>query len=128
MAVDRLVKKLLLIEDDVYAIERIKKICEKFDFLSVETVSDYKKAREKLELWKWDIVITDSFLYGITAIEVNHIARAKNKDVCVIVLSDLSTVDIAQKAVKEGAFDYVLKPQDIEKVESLIRLYAISKK
>jgi DNA-binding NtrC family response regulator len=67
-------------------------------------------------------------LYGITAIEVNHIARAKNKDVCVIVLSDLSTVDIAQKAVKEGAFDYVLKPQDIEKVESLIKLYAISKK
>lgn len=124
---DRLVRTLL-IEDELYAIERITQILKEYNFIEFEVVSDCKKAKEKLELTNWDIVITTTFIYGLSAAEVNHIAKEKNKEVCVIVISGLSSVDIAQKCVREGAFDYVLKPQDIERLRSLIKIYVMSKK
>jgi len=124
---DRLVRTLL-IEDELYAIERITQILKEYNFIEFEIVSDCKKAKEKLELTNWDIVITTTFIYGLSAAEVNHIAKEKNKEVCVIVISGLSSVDIAQKCVREGAFDYVLKPQDIERLRSLIKIYVMSKK
>ncbi|MEF3279356.1 MAG: response regulator [Elusimicrobiota bacterium] len=127
MALDRMVKKLLFIEDELYVIERVCQMVKKYEDIKIEHVSDAKVAREKLLLLPYDIVITDAFIYGLTALEVNKLAHDKNPDVCVIVICQNSTMDIASKSIKEGAFDYVLKPQDIEKIESLLKLYFLAR-
>ncbi len=127
MDVDRVVN-ILLIEDEVYVIERVKSIVSKFNNLKLEVVTDFKNAREKLETFNWDVVITSVFIYGLSSLEVLSMLKNKNKDGCVIVLTGISTVDVAKKTVLEGAFDYVIKPQDIERVESLLKIYLISKK
>ncbi len=119
---------ILLIEDEVYVIERVKSIVSKFNNLKLEVVTDFKNAREKLETFNWDVVITSVFIYGLSSLEVLSMLKNKNKDGCVIVLTGISTVDVAKKTVLEGAFDYVIKPQDIERVESLLKIYLISKK
>jgi DNA-binding NtrC family response regulator len=127
MAMDKLVKKVLVVEDESYIVERIREILKKFENVNFYFVDSAKLAREKLETGEWDIVITDVFIYGITSLEVNKLAHGKNSDECVIVLTSTSSLDIAQKTVKEGAFDYVLKPEDIERIESLLKIYLLIK-
>jgi len=122
---DRDLKKILLVEDEKYVIERIKDMLEKYNF-SIDIASESKKAREFLN-YPYNIVITSVYVYGITSLEVNKLAHDKNKDVLVIVTTNLSNIDIATKTVKEGAFDYVIKPRDLEKIESLVKVYLITK-
>jgi two-component system response regulator HydG len=118
-------KKILIIEDEIYVVERIKSMIEKYNF-SYDVASEAKKARELL-LNHYDIVITSVYVYGITSLEINKLAHDKNKDVLVIVTTNLSNIDLAQKTVKEGAFDYVIKPQELEKIESFIKFYLLTK-
>lgn len=123
---DRMVK-LLFVEDEPYVIERVNAILKKFDGIEVTHADNQKAVREKLETEVYDIVISDVFIYGISVLEINSLAHEKNPDVCVIVITGASNVDIAEKAVKEKAFDYVIKPPEIEKIESLIKLYLLTR-
>ena len=123
MALD--LKRVLIVEDEIYVVERIKSILEKYNFL-IDVAQDAKKAKELL-LNPYDIVITSVYVYGITSLEINKIAYERNKDVFVIVVTNISNLDIASKTVKEGAFDYIIKPQDLEKIESFIKIYMMTK-
>lgn len=120
--------KVLLIEDEVYVIERVKKMLEKYNNITLNVSSDYKTAKENLMNNSWDIVISTTFLYGISVLEINHLAREKNKDVCVIITTGLSTITLAERAVKEGAFAVVLKPAELDKIDSFVKLYLVSRK
>lgn len=123
---DGLVKKIILIDDEPYVYDRVSHIIKKYK-IDIEYVNNSKQAKEKLIAGSYDLVITEAFIYGLTSLEVNKLAHDKNPDVCVIVLSRLSTLDVAQKTVKEGAFAFLVKPPEIDKLESLIDLYFISK-
>jgi two-component system response regulator PilR (NtrC family) len=122
---DRTLRKLLVVEDEAYVVERVKGMLKKYNF-SIDFASEAKKAKELL-LNPYDVVITSVYVYGITSLEINKLAHDKNKDALVIVTTNLSNIDLAQKTVKEGAFDYVIKPQELEKIESLVKVYLITK-
>lgn len=126
MVMDGLVKKIILIDDESYVYERVVQIIKKYN-VEFDYIDNAKQAKEKLIASSYDVVITEAFIYGLTSLEVNKLAHDKNPNVCVIVLSRLSTLDIAHKTLKEGAFAFLIKPSEIDKLESLIDLYFISK-
>jgi DNA-binding NtrC family response regulator len=123
---DRMVK-LLFIEDEPYVTERVNAILNKYKNIEIIHVDNEKAVREKLETEVYDVIISDVFIYGISVLEINSLAHQKNPDVCVIVITGSSSIDIAEKAVKEKAFDYVVKPPEIEKIDSLIKLYLLTR-
>ena len=115
-------KQLLFIEDEGYVIERINEILADFPKFEITYAENSKTARELLENQKFDIVISDIYIHGISGLEVLHKAKEKNSDICVIIIANADATDLAEKALKEGAFDYILKPPGIEKLSNILKL------
>jgi two-component system response regulator AtoC len=70
---------------------------------------------------KVDLVLTDLKMPGMSGIDLLGRIRSIDPDVPVIVLTAHGTVPTAVEAMKQGAFDYVLKPFDIQTIEVVMR-------
>ena len=118
--------RALIISDEIYVQERVGDILKKKN-ISFE-ISDNKKVAKDLLMSKdYDIVIADSLIWGLTSLEINKILKDKKTSTCLIVMADLATLDLAEKTVKDGAFGYVLKPSDIERISSYVDLYLLTR-
>src|SRR6185503_6973192 len=80
-----------------------------------------EQALETVQREKVDAVITDLRMPGMGGMEWLKRLRALDDDVPVIVLTAYGTVETAVEAMKHGAFDFVLKPFDVEALESVVR-------
>ncbi|MEK7721346.1 MAG: response regulator [Elusimicrobiota bacterium] len=117
-------KQLLFIEDEGYVIARVNEILIAFPQFEITRLDDAQKARALLEEKPFDVVIADIYLRGASGLEFSFKAREKNKDACVIFITGLDNVDLAARAVKEGAFDFVIKPPGLERLANLLKLVA----
>ena len=117
-------KQLLFIEDEGYVIARVNEILIAFPQFEITRLDDAQKARALLEEKPFDVVIADIYLRGASGLEFSFKAREKNKDACVIFITGLDNVDLAARAVKEGAFDFVIKPPGLERLANLLNLVA----
>lgn len=120
-------RQLLFIEDQGYVVERVDAILAGFPQFEVARTGDAEQARKLLEEKAFDIVITDIYLSGASGLEFSFKAREKNPDACVIVITGLDNVDLAEKAVKEGAFDFVIRPPGLERIESMLKMVTLVK-
>jgi DNA-binding NtrC family response regulator len=59
---------------------------------------------------KFDLVITDVKMPGISGIEVLRRIRTQSKDIPVLVITAFGNVETAVEAMKEGAYDFIGKP------------------
>ncbi len=91
--------------------------------------SDYKilmaaNAQEALAILKKepvDIMLTDLIMDGMDGLQLMRQAKAMNGDLQVIMLTAYGTVETAVQAMKAGAFDYLTKPVNLDKLEILVR-------
>ncbi|HOK40328.1 MAG TPA: sigma-54 dependent transcriptional regulator [bacterium] len=65
---------------------------------------------------KIDIVITDVKMRGLNGLELLKKIKEINNDVPVIVITGYATIDLAVEALKNGAYDFISKPFQIEKL------------
>jgi DNA-binding NtrC family response regulator len=118
-------KKLLFIEEEGYVIERVGELLAAFPHFEVTRLGDAEAVRKLLEEKAFDIVITDIYLRGASGLEFSFKAREKNKDVCVIIIAGLDSADLAAKAVREGAFDFVIKPPGLERLTNILKMVTL---
>ena len=120
-------RQLLLIEDEGYVTARVDEILAGFPHFEVTRTDDAEKARALLEDKAFDVVLTDVYLRGASGLEFSFKAREKNKDACVIIITGIDNAGLAEKAVKEGALDFVVKPPGLERLSSILKLVTIVK-
>lgn len=120
-------KHLLFIEDEGYVIDRVQEILKGFPRFEVTHSCTGQEARKLLEEGAFDVVITDIYVHGVSGLELLHHAKKKNKDVCVIIITGLDNADLAAKALKEGAFDFVIKPPALDRLANIIKLVTLVK-
>jgi len=118
-------RQLLFIEDQSYVVDRVNAILDDFPQFEVTRTGDADKARKLLEEKAFDIVITDIYLSGASGLEFSFKAREKNPDACVIMITGLDNADLAEKAVKEGAFDFVIRPPGLERIASMLKMVSM---
>jgi len=115
-------KQLLFIEEEGYVISRVNEILGAFPQFEITRLDDAEQARALLDEKPFDIVITDIYVRGASGLEFSFKALAKNKDACVIFITGLDNIDMAAKAVKEGALDFVLKPPGLERLTNILKM------
>ena len=118
-------KQLLFIEEEGYVVSRVEEILKSFPQFEVTRLGDAEKARALLEEKPFDVVITDIYLRGASGLEFSFKARERNKDACVIVIAGIDSADLAAKAVKEGAFDFVIKPPGLERISNMLKMFTL---
>jgi two-component system, NtrC family, nitrogen regulation response regulator NtrX len=111
---------ILVIDDEKEICESIKMILEYEDY-QVDTTSDGNEGIEKIEAGNFDVVLLDIQMPNINGFEVLNKIKERNLDVSVIIISAFSNLENAVKATKLGAFDFLEKPIDRDKLLLSIR-------
>lgn len=91
------------------------------DGYDVFAVEDGFKAIDKVKSEYWDILLVDLKMPGMDGIEVLREVSKIKKDIPVIIITAYATVDTAVQSMKEGAYDYIVKPIDPEELSLCIK-------
>lgn len=118
-------KQLLFIEDEGYVIARVNEILAGFPQFEVTSTDNAEKARLMLDEKSYDVVLSDIYLRGVSGLELSHRALKKNPDACVVLITGLDNADLAAKAVREGAFDFLVKPPGLERLQNILKLITL---
>jgi two-component system response regulator HydG len=98
-------------------------IVEALGKLSVKALAVYtgEDAVEMLKNQRVDVVVTDLKLDGaIDGLGVLKAARQHSDSTEVILITAYGTIDNCKEAIKQGAFDYLVKPLDIDQLRTLV--------
>lgn len=106
---------ILIVEDDVAFATMLKTFFEKRDY-KVETAFSAAEAFKKLSLQPFQVILTDVRLPDKDGLEILLEVKANYKDVQVIMMTNYAEINMAVKAMKNGAFDYVSKPFQPESI------------
>ena len=111
----------VLIVDDEPGIRTVLSEIFEDESYTVFTASDGIEGLRMLEEQDIDLVVLDVLLPNMGGIDVLKEIKKRYRTIEVIVISGHATVDIAVRAVKLGAFEFVEKPLSMEKIVNLAR-------
>jgi DNA-binding NtrC family response regulator len=111
---------ILIIDDEQQICESIKMILEYEDY-SVDYALNGKEGLEKLEQNSFNALLLDIQMPDLNGFEVLNTMKEKGLDTKTIMISAYSSLENAVKATKLGAFDFVEKPIDREKLILSVR-------
>ncbi len=111
---------VLIVDDERGIRETLGDILEDEGY-QVLSAADGLLAMGILEREPVDCILLDVWLPGKGGLEVLQEVRSGYPRVPVILISGHGTIDIAVKAVKDGAFDFLEKPLSLDRVTSLVR-------
>ncbi len=111
----------ILIIDDERSIRNILKEILQYESYQVEDAKDGKEGLEKLKNKHYDLVICDIKMPGIDGMEVLERAKELREDIQFIMISGHGTTETAVEATKKGAFDYIEKPPDMNRLLVSVR-------
>jgi two-component system, NtrC family, nitrogen regulation response regulator NtrX len=112
--------KILIIDDERAIRSTLKEILE-FEDYSVDEAEDGEKGLQLLSKNKYDVVLCDIKMPGMDGIEVLEKAMELTPDAPFIMISAHGTIDTAVEATKKGAYDFLQKPPDLNRLLVSVR-------
>lgn len=112
-------KILLIVDDEKHTREGLKEaFSDQYDVYSAATIDG---ALATLEADPADVLITDLKLGGENGMDLMEKALSLPKPPICIMMTAYGSVDTAVEAMRRGAYDFVTKPVNIERLEMLVR-------
>jgi DNA-binding NtrC family response regulator len=111
---------ILIVDDEASVRDALHKWFE-LDGYRVDSAADATIALQKMQDATWDIVLLDIKMPGMDGLELQRRIKEIDKDIITIMITAFASVDTSIQALKEGAFDYVVKPVDPDDMSHLIR-------
>ncbi|HCK23026.1 MAG TPA: response regulator, partial [Bacteroidetes bacterium] len=111
---------ILLIDDEKSIRKTLREILE-YEGYNVEEAQDGAEGLRMIQDGDFDAVLCDIKMPKMDGMEVLEKATKSNPDVPLIMISGHGTLETAVDAVKNGAFDYVAKPPDLNRLLITIR-------
>ena len=87
----------------------------------VDVASDGKEGIDKAKEKRYDLILTDLKLPGADGLQVLSQVKKNDPEASVIVMTAYGTVENAVQAIKLGAFDFLTKPFDTDRLSILIK-------
>lgn len=111
--------KLLLVDDEEYVIESIKRNLDLTEtgVSEVYTAFSVQQAKNIMGMVDIDIVISDIVMPGGTGFDFVEWVRKEELKVQVIFLTSYAEFDYARRAIQLNSVDYLLKPIDFDKLK-----------
>jgi DNA-binding NtrC family response regulator len=111
----------ILIIDDEKAIRKTLTEILSYEGYKIDEASDGEEGLKRFSEKAYDIVLCDIKMPKLDGIEFLEKAKEINADVPVIMISGHGNIDTAVEAVKKGAFDYISKPPDLNRLLITLR-------
>jgi len=107
--------KLLIVDDETQFLDAIAKRLRKRDF-DVKTATNGKDAIEIARNEKFDIALLDLKMPGMDGSQVLKVLKEEHKFLEAIILTGHGSLESAVELTKLGAFSYLPKPYELEKL------------
>lgn len=111
----------ILVIDDERAIRNTLKEILEYEKYSVEVAENGPEGLEKIKLNNFDIVLCDIKMPDMDGIEVLKEIKKLETEAQVLMISGHGNIDTAVDAIKQGAFDFIEKPLDLNRLLITIR-------
>lgn len=111
----------ILIIDDEKAIRKTLGEILSYEGYKIDEASDGEEGLKKFKEKVYDVVLCDIKMPKIDGLEFLERSREANADVPIIMIPGHGTIETAVEAVKKGAFDYISKPPDLNRLLITIR-------
>ena len=112
--------QILIVDDENVQLEMLKGFLVKQGY-GVDTAEDGKRGLEKFKRGSFDLILTDLRMPGIDGLQLLKEVKGLNPEVVVVILTAYATVGTAVAAMKEGAYDYLTKPIELDELLLLIQ-------
>src|SRR6266568_1273046 len=112
--------RLLVVEDDP-GVRTTIVTCLELEGYEVDAASSTKEAIDRLAAVSYPIVISDIYIDDRTGLDVLDAARRKDPGCSVILMSARGTMETVMAATRGGAFDYIAKPFDLDRIIETVK-------
>ncbi len=111
---------ILVVEDDAAQRVGLQQLLRSWGF-AVETANDGAEALENIAVSRPAIVLTDMVMPRMGGLDLLKALRQQSEDeITVVILTAQGTVETAVEAIKQGAYDYLSKPVDPQRLKILL--------
>ena len=111
----------ILIIDDEKAIRKTLSEILSYEGYKIDEAGDGEEGLKKVKEKEYDVILCDIKMPKIDGIEFLEKAKETNPDIPIIMISGHGTIETAVEAVKKGAYDYISKPPDLNRLLITIR-------
>jgi signal transduction histidine kinase/CheY-like chemotaxis protein len=118
--------KILIVDDEEIVLSFARDALEDIGY-EVRLAGDGMEAQEKIKREFYDFILTDIRMPGCDGLELARIAREINPSIGIIFMTGYANLNTAKNAIKEGAYDYIMKPFELNELRQAVRA-AINKK
>ncbi|GMU86526.1 MAG: sigma-54-dependent Fis family transcriptional regulator [Ignavibacteriales bacterium] len=119
--------KILIVDDEQIVRESLKQWFIEDDY-AVDTAEDGETALKKFEKGKYDLILADIKMPGISGLELLEKLKSDDPAAIIILITAFASVPTAIKALKAGAYDYITKPVDPDELSHIVKRAVDQKK
>ncbi len=112
--------RILIVDDEEIVIRSCRRILGDSNLYALDSAPGGMEALRKVDENEYDLLVLDIMMPGIDGLEVLQQVKERHPDVDVIMVTGLSQVQTAVKAMKLGAFDYLPKPFDPDELKHVV--------
>jgi DNA-binding NtrC family response regulator len=102
--------RILAVDDELDMLALLKMIIEGYSDHQVTATNNPMEAAELLEQEPFDLMLTDLKMPGMDGLELLALAKQRDEDALVMVITAYGSLESAEEAMAKGAFDYITKP------------------
>jgi DNA-binding NtrC family response regulator len=113
-------QKILVIDDERAIRNTLREILE-YEKFSVDDASDGSEGVKLIEKNKYDLILSDIKMPKMDGMEVLDRIMSITPDTPVVLISGHGNIDTAVEALKKGAYDYIAKPIDMNRLLVTVR-------
>lgn len=112
--------KILLVDDEPNVLFTAQEILRRENY-AVDAVADGNSAVKAIETSSYDLVLTDLKMEGMDGLELLAHVRQHSPQTVTVMMTGYASVDSALEAVRNGAYEYLLKPVSVEELKQAVR-------
>jgi two-component system, NtrC family, response regulator HydG len=110
---------ILIVEDDPSHLEILRRHLERCGY-RVEAAESAEQALSRFSRFDPHLVLSDLRMPGMSGFDLIRKLKADAPDVAVVLMTAFDDMQTAIDAMKDGAFDYLVKPLELERLEAII--------
>jgi len=114
--------RILVVDDEDMIRELLQETFRRKGY-GVDTVEKGNEALRRIEAQKYDLLVSDIRLPDISGMKILTETKKKWPDIGIIMITAYGSIKNAVKAMKQGAFDYITKPFDLDELELIVEKY-----
>ncbi len=113
-------ERVLIVEDDPATRSGLAELVQAWGFLTDEA-ADGEEAMRKVTTFRPAIIVSDLVMPRMGGADLLRALKDQLSDITLILLTAQGTVDSAVEAIKDGAYDYLSKPVDPQRLQILLK-------